>query len=90
MHLLNNLGGATVRTRYIVSVHPGRLRRQELTAAEATLRQVKAALHNAQSAYNQMAWANDIGARPESLRLEQTTFEYERELRRGMSAAITK
>lgn len=25
-----------------------------------------------------MAWANDIGARPESLRLEQATFEYER------------
>lgn len=50
----------------------------ELTAAEATLHQAEAALRNAQSAYNQVAWANDIGARPESLKLEQATFEYER------------
>lgn len=50
----------------------------EITAAEATLRQSEAALRNAQSAYNQVAWANDIGARPESLKLEQATFEYER------------
>ena len=50
----------------------------ELTAAEATLRQAEAALRNAQSAYDQVAWANDIGARPESLKLEQATFEYER------------
>lgn len=50
----------------------------EITAAEATLRQAEASLRNAQSAYNQVSWANDIGARPESLRLEQATFEYER------------
>ena len=58
-----------------MSVHPGRSRRQELTAEEAALRQAKAALCNAQSAYNQMAWANDIGARPELLRLEVKTYE---------------
>ena len=51
---------------------------QEITAAEASLRQADASLHNAQSAYNQVSWANDIGARPESLRLEQATYEYER------------
>ena len=50
----------------------------ELTAAEATLRQAEASLRNAQSAYNQVSWANDIGARPESLRLEQASVEYER------------
>ena len=51
---------------------------QEITAAEATLRQAEASLRNAQSAYDKVAWANDIGARPESLRLEQATIEYER------------
>jgi len=50
----------------------------EITAAEATLRQAEASLRNAQSAYNQVSWANDIGARPESLRLEQASVEYER------------
>ena len=51
---------------------------QEITAAKATLRQAEASLRNAQSAYDKVAWANDIGARPESLRLEQATIEYER------------
>ena len=50
----------------------------EVTAATAALYQAEAELRNAQSAYDQVAWANDIGARPESLRLEQATIEYER------------
>lgn len=48
-----------------------------LIAAQADLRNIEAQLRNATSAYNKVKDQNDIGMRPESLALEQTTVAYE-------------
>lgn len=50
---------------------------EERIAALATLSNAKAALQRAQSAYNKVSWANDIGARPESQQLQEATNNYE-------------
>lgn len=52
-------------------------REAERIAALATLSNTKAALQRAQSAYNKVSWANDIGARPESQQLQEATNNYE-------------
>lgn len=52
-------------------------REEERIAALATLSNAKAALQRAQSAYNKVSWANDIGARPESQQLQEATNNYE-------------
>ncbi len=48
----------------------------ELAAAQAELDNARVALQLAQSAYDRVKYAPDIGARPESLRLEQATNAY--------------
>lgn len=52
-------------------------REEERIATLATLSNAKAALQRAQSAYNKVSWANDIGARPESQQLQEATNNYE-------------
>ena len=52
-------------------------READRIAALATLSNAKAALQRAQSAYNKVSWANDIGARPESQQLQEATNNYE-------------
>ncbi|MEZ4636898.1 MAG: HlyD family efflux transporter periplasmic adaptor subunit [Caldilineaceae bacterium] len=51
---------------------------QEVIAAEAVLRAAEAEKQNAQAAYDRVSSSSDIAMRPESLRLEQATIEYER------------
>lgn len=48
-----------------------------LIAAEADVRQAEAELRNAQSAYNEVKWRNDVGMLPQSLRLEQASVAFE-------------
>lgn len=66
---------------------------QQLIVAEADIANARAALKQAQSAYNLVKWRNDIGALPESARLEQATINYEAaqarldDLTRGASQA---
>jgi len=66
---------------------------QQLIVAEAEIANARAALKQAQSAYNLVKWRNDIGALPESARLEQATINYEAaqarldDLTRGASQA---
>jgi HlyD family secretion protein len=52
----------------------------EITAAAAELRQSQLALKQAQWDYDQVAYAGDIGARPEAARLEEATLAYEASL----------
>ncbi len=48
----------------------------ELVAAKAELASAEAALKQAQAEYDKVAWAPDVAARPEALRLEQATIAY--------------
>ena len=48
----------------------------QITTAKAELSNAEAALKQAQAAYDKIAYANDAEARPEALRLEQTTNNY--------------
>ncbi|MEX1020248.1 MAG: biotin/lipoyl-binding protein, partial [Litorilinea sp.] len=50
---------------------------EDITVAEAQLRQAQAAVSRAQAAYDQVAWSPLIGALPESLQLEQATLSLE-------------
>jgi len=50
---------------------------QQLIAAQAELSTATATLKQAQAAYNLVKWRNDIGALPESARLEQATAAWE-------------
>lgn len=65
----------------------------QLTAAKAELANAEAARNQAQAAYDKVAGAADIGARPESLNLEKATNAYEAaaarlaDLQRGASPA---
>src|SRR5688572_16809675 len=52
----------------------------EITVAAAELRQSEVALKQAQWAYDEVAYAEDIGARPEAARLEEATLDYEAKL----------
>ncbi len=49
----------------------------ERTAAAATMAQTEAALKLAQSQYDDVAWAGQVGMLPQSLQLEQATVAYE-------------
>ncbi|MFQ5614403.1 MAG: efflux RND transporter periplasmic adaptor subunit [Anaerolineae bacterium] len=49
----------------------------ELTVAGVQLRQAEIALAQAQAAYDQIAYADAIGASPQAAQLQQATFEYE-------------
>lgn len=49
----------------------------ELTVAGVQLRQAEIALAQAQAAYDQIAYADSVGASPQALQLQQATFEYE-------------
>jgi len=51
---------------------------QEIAIAETNLKQAERAVQQAQAAYDAVRNLADIGARPESLRLEEATLEYER------------
>jgi len=50
---------------------------QQRIAAQADLSTATAALKQAQAAYNLVKWRNDVGALPESARLEQATAAWE-------------
>ncbi|CAN5830987.1 biotin/lipoyl-binding protein [soil metagenome] len=50
---------------------------QQLIAAKADLYSAQATIKQAQAAYNLIKWRNDVGALPESARLEQATTAYE-------------
>lgn len=50
---------------------------QQLIAARADLANSEALLSQAQNAYNQVKWRNDIGALPQSAALQQATNNYE-------------
>jgi multidrug efflux pump subunit AcrA (membrane-fusion protein) len=50
---------------------------QDLDIAEAQLRQAQAAVKQAQAAYDQVSWAPNIGALPQSAQLEQATLQVE-------------
>ncbi|HXF61453.1 MAG TPA: HlyD family efflux transporter periplasmic adaptor subunit [Caldilineaceae bacterium] len=50
---------------------------EQLIAAEAELANAEAALRQAQSAYDQVKWRNDVSALPEAANLEQATNNYE-------------
>ncbi|MCX6043857.1 MAG: efflux RND transporter periplasmic adaptor subunit [Chloroflexi bacterium] len=50
---------------------------QQLIAAKADLYSAQATIKQAQAAYNLVKWRNDVGALPESARLEQATTAYE-------------
>lgn len=50
---------------------------QMIIAARADLANAEAVLRQTQSAYDRIKWRNDIGALPESARLEQATNTYE-------------
>lgn len=50
---------------------------QDLEIAEAQVRQAEAAVKQAQAAYDQVSWAPNIGALPQSAQLEQVTLQYE-------------
>ena len=66
---------------------------QALIAARADMANADAARRQAQRAYNEVKWRNDIGALPESAQLEQATNNFEAararlaELEAGASAA---
>ena len=66
---------------------------QQLIAAQAELSTATATLKQAQSAYNLVKWRNDLGALPESARLEQATAAWEaanarfEDLKKGATAA---
>lgn len=49
----------------------------ERTAAVATLAQTEAALRLAQSEYDKIGWAGQVGMMPQALQLEQATIAYE-------------
>lgn len=48
-----------------------------LIEVRAAMQQAAAALQNAQSAYNQVSWRNDVAMLPEALQLQQATIAYE-------------
>ncbi len=50
---------------------------EERTAAVAALAQTEAALRLAQSEYDKVAWAGQVGMLPQALQLEQATIAYE-------------
>jgi HlyD family secretion protein len=50
---------------------------QDKDIAEAQLRQAQAAVKQAQAAYDQVSWAPNIGALPQSAALEQATLQVE-------------
>jgi HlyD family secretion protein len=50
---------------------------EERTAAVAALAQTEAALRLAQSEYDKIAWAGQVGMTPQALQLEQATIAYE-------------
>lgn len=52
----------------------------ERTTAAAALAQAEAALKQAQSEYDKIAWAGNVGQMPQALALEQATINYENAL----------
>jgi len=51
---------------------------EEIALAEADLRMAETALQRAQAAYDAVASLPDIGARPQSIQLQQATIDYQR------------
>lgn len=49
----------------------------ELIAAQAALARAEAAVKQAQAAYDEVAWREDIAMLPQALQLEQATIDYE-------------
>jgi multidrug resistance efflux pump len=50
---------------------------EQLIQAEADLANAEAALRQAQAAYDEVKWRNDVGALPQAAQLEQATNNYE-------------
>ncbi|MEM7532061.1 MAG: efflux RND transporter periplasmic adaptor subunit [Chloroflexota bacterium] len=49
----------------------------ELVQLQANLKRTEVALADAQSAYNEIAWRNDVGLTPQSVQLQSATIDYE-------------
>jgi multidrug efflux pump subunit AcrA (membrane-fusion protein) len=49
----------------------------ERTTAAAALARTEASLRSAQSEYDKIAWAGDVGTKPQAIALEQATIAYE-------------
>jgi HlyD family secretion protein len=52
-------------------------RPEDIQSAAANLLKVQAALRQAQAAYDEIAWAGDVGDKPQAIALEQATMDYE-------------
>jgi HlyD family secretion protein len=52
-------------------------RPEDIQSAAANLLKVQAALRQAQAAYDEIAWAGDVGDKPQAIALEQATLDYE-------------
>ncbi len=52
-------------------------RAEDIQSAAASLLKAQAALRQAQAAYDEIAWANDISEKPQAIALEQATLDYE-------------
>jgi len=50
---------------------------EELSAAEADVARAQIALAQAQTEYDKIAWAGDVGAMPQAVALQQATIDYE-------------
>ena len=49
---------------------------EEVAIAQADLKKVEVALQQAQSAYDEIAWRNDVGLTPQAAALQQATLDY--------------
>jgi len=52
-------------------------RPEDIQAAAANMLKAEAALRQAQAAYDEIAWAGEVGETPQALALEQATLDYE-------------
>jgi HlyD family secretion protein len=52
-------------------------RREDVEAASTSLLKAAAAMRQAQTEYDKIAWANDVGQTPQALALEQATLDYQ-------------
>jgi HlyD family secretion protein len=52
-------------------------RPEDIQSTAANLLKVQAALRQAQAAYDEIAWAGDVGDKPQAIALEQATLDYE-------------
>jgi HlyD family secretion protein len=67
----------SAQAAYDAAVKAGGTSNSQLEASAATLQKAQAAVQQAQSAYDKVAGAPNVGALPESLKLQQATIDYQ-------------